>query len=486
MSKRIVFRSVLIAMALVIMVSAVGFAAPLAGATSKTLSTNYTLVNMSDTEAVVSVSYLKDDGSVWDADNANESFTVAADFGQKIVAQYLDSTMSAGKGSAVISSSAPLSAVVQILARGQTPTQGAYSGISAGGSTFYVPLILRKRVTASGLVSSQIMIQNVDSTAVSATIQFLPNAGFTGYTTPAINIEPGATYYWDAADESSANLADQWSGSAVIVAADSKQIAVVSNLFSGTHGLQTFNAFPAEVATTSWSVPLFTSRLANGLSTPVAIQNISATEIAIGELDMECNSTISTPATLALSNTEAIPSNAAYYFNPVSDNSIPAGWTGACSITSSQEVVVFVQMRRPGVSDETASYEAFPATGTDTTVVVPLMSKRQQNGFSTVATIQNLDSANAAEVKLTYTPSTSYGGSQTPIVLTKTIPAGGNLIQNFRFSEVPEVPDGWFGTLLIEPVDAGQARPIVAFVQLTNILGLAGDTLMAHDAFTLP
>jgi len=85
---------------------------------------------------------------------------------------------------------------------------------------------------------------------------------------------------------------------------------------------------------------------------------------------------------------------------------------------------------------------------------------------------------------LTYMPSAAYGGSQTPIVIAATIPAGGNLIQNLRFGDVAQVPDGWYGTLLVEPV--GTARPIVAFVQLTNIKGLAGDTLMAHDAFTLP
>lgn len=487
MSKRTVFQGVLIAMALLILVSAVGIAAPLAAATTKTLSTNYTLVNLSDTDAVVNVQYLKTDGSVWDADAANESFTVAGNFGQKIVAQYFDTTMSAGKGSAVISSSAPLSAVVQILARNQVPTQGAYIGVgdAAASSKYYVPLILRKRDTASGPASSQLMIQNVETTAVNVTIQFLPNTGYTGYTTPVIPIQPGATFYWDASDESAANLADGWSGSAVVTVADGKKVAVVSNLFSGGNGLQTFNAFPQEIATTSWSVPLFTSRLANGLSTPVAVQNITTTEIAIGELEMECKSTLSTPATLTLSNTVAIPANSAYYFNPVADTTIPGNWTGACTITSSQDVVVFVQMRRPGVTDETASYEAFPATGTDTRVVVPLMSKRQANGFATVATIQNLDTVNSVDVKLTYIPSPSYGGSQTPIVLpTKTIAAGGNLIQNLRFGDVPEVPDGWYGTLLVEPV--GTARPIVAFVQLTNILGLAGDTLMAHNAFTLP
>lgn len=55
-----------------------------------------------------------------------------------------------------------------------------------------------------------------------------------------------------------------------------------------------------------------------------------------------------------------------------------------------------------------------------------------------------------------------------------------------RFSEVPEIPDGWYGTLVVEPDDGQPGRPIVGFVQLTNYREPIGDTFMAHDAFTLP
>ena len=463
-------------------------AAPNGGATTKNLSTNYTLVNMSGTDAAVSVQYIQEGGSAWPADAANTSFTVPKDFGQKIVAQYFDSTLSNGRGSAVITSNQPLSAVAQILARGQTPTSGAYTGASVGSSKFYVPLILRKRSTASGLVNSQIIIQNVDTIAANFNIQFTPSlAGYSSYTTPPISLNSGESYYWDAADESAANLADGWSGSAVVLASDNKKVVVVSNLFSGPNGLQTFNAFAEESAAKNWVVPLFTSRLTNKLSTPVAIQNVSGTQIGAGELSMTCNSTISTPASFTVDNgTTVILDSAAFYFNPVADTNLPADWSGACTISSSQNVVVFVQMRRPGKTDEVAAYEAFPANSTDTKVVVPLMSKRQSNGFATVATIQNLDLINQAEVTLRYIPSTSYTGSQTSIVFDRIIPAGGNLIQSFRYYDVPEVPDLWYGTLIVEPKSGTTPRPIVGFVQLTNYKGATGDTLMAHGAFTLP
>ncbi|WP_322506644.1 hypothetical protein [Anaerolinea sp.] len=482
--KRFVFRASMIALVLVLALSVAVSAAPFQAATTKTLSTNYTLVNMGTQTASVVVQYLKEDGTAWAASADSTTFDIPGNFGQKIVAQYFDSTMTPGKGSAVVQSNQPLGAVVQILARNQTPTSGAYSGFTSGSSKLVVPLVLKNRSTASGLTNSQIIIQNVEQTAITVSIDFVPQSGYTAYTKSGITIQPGSSYYWDATDE--AGLANGWGGSAIINVADTKKAVAVSNLFSGANSVQTFSAFPQEAATTGWVIPLFTSRLTNGLSTPVAIQNVSGVEIAAGGITMECTSTISTPATINLTSTAALPDGAAYYFNPVSDTTIPANWSGACRLTASQNVVVFVQMRRPGVSDETGAYEAFPASSTNTKVVIPLMSKRQANGFATVATIQNLDTVNAANVKLTYTPSPSYTGSSTPIVLHKTIPAGGNLIQNLRFNDVPEIPNGWFGTLVVEADDAQPARPLVGFVQLTNYLGAAGDTFMAHDAFTLP
>ena len=50
-------------------------------ATSKQLSTNYTLVNFGSNPATVSVAYLKDDGSPWPVASGSNAFTVAANFG---------------------------------------------------------------------------------------------------------------------------------------------------------------------------------------------------------------------------------------------------------------------------------------------------------------------------------------------------------------------------------------------------------------------
>ena len=96
---------------------------------------------------------------------------------------------------------------------------------------------------------------------------------------------------------------------------------------------------------------------------------------------------------------------------------------------------------------------------------------------------------NAAEVTLVYTPSAAYvsgGGSATVITFDATIPAGGNLIQSQRFTGTPELPNYWYGSLLVRTKTGSTARPLGALVQLTNVVTQPGDTFMAHMGFTQP
>lgn len=483
----LIIASVLIIISLTLGMSLSVKAASLSAATSKALSTNYTLVNMSTTnDASVTVTYLKDDGNPWPTDAGNQNFTITKNFGQKIIAQYFDNTMPGGQGSAVISSTQPLGAVVQILARNQTPSSGAYSGVTSPSSSYYAPLVQKNLNTANGISNSVLIVQNAETTAQQVTIDFIAYPGISGISnhTKILNIPRLSSYYYDVTSESL--LENGWTGSAVITAESSKKVVVVVNTFLGNDTLTTYNAFPVEAAGKNWGIPLFTSRLANGLNTSVSIQNVSGSPIPSNGITVSCKAgTGFSPATFTKQNPSPIPHNAAFAVNPVVDNTIPTNWSGSCTVSSSGNVVVMVTLRSPGFNSNSGAYEAFNIDqSTDTKVVIPLMSKRQANGFATVATIQNLDTVNSANVRLIYTPGSGYTGSSSPIVLTKTIPAGGNLIQNLRFSEVPEIPDGWFGTLVVEPV--GTPRPIVAFVQLTNINNPPGDTLLTHNAFTLP
>ena len=472
-----------------------------AASTTKSLSTNFTVVNLSADEATVAASYYKEGtaagtgGDSWTADAANTSFKLAGNGGQKIVRQYTDAVLTAGRGGVILSSDKPLGAIVQISVRtaNTAASSGAYSAISTAADTFYVPLVARRGGSASGTVNSQIIIQNANTTGAANV-----NVTFSGGFVKTLTVAPGASFYYDLDDE--AGLSAGYFGSAVVSAGAGGQIVVVSNLFSGNDGLQTFNAFPSTSVGSKWLVPLFVSRIANGLNTPVAIQNLSGADMAVGSVTMNCigdpNYNGGASAAFSKTNTTAVVNNASYYFNPVSDLTLPTDWVGACSVTAPGNSVAFVQLRTVGGTGNpanAAAHEAINASGTNKRVFVPLVAKRLSNGFATAVTIQNLSGTAAATVSLTYKPSADYvaaGGSAADInVGPYTIAAGGSLIQNHRTpgnggtgSSIHNLPDAWFGTLVVTSAN----QPIDGFVQLTNYLAPAGDTFMAHNVFTQP
>ena len=473
-----------------------------AASTTKSLSTSFTVVNLSADEATVAASYYKEGTSVgaggeaWSADGANTSFKLPGNGGQKIVRQYTDAVLTAGRGGVILSSDKPLGAIVQITVRTANiaATSGAYSAISTASDTFYVPLVSRQGASASGKTNSQIIIQNANTTGpATVNVTFNPS-GFV----KTLTVAPGASYYYDLDDE--AGLAPGYFGAAVVSAGSGGQIVVVSNFFTGDDGLQTFNAFPASSVGTKWLIPLFISRIGNGLNSPVAIQNLSGADMAVGSVTLSCigdplyNGGSSGP--FSKTNATVVANNAAFYFNPVADATLPTNWVGACSVTAPGNVVSFVQLRTVGGTGNpgnAAAHEAINASGTNKRVFVPLVAKRLANGFATAVTIQNL-SAGTATVNLTYKPSADFvaaGGSAADIpVGPYTIAAGGSLIQNHRNpgnggsgTNIHNLPDAWFGTLVVT-----SDQPIDGFVQLTNV-GVpspAGDTFMAHNVFTQP
>ncbi|MEM2676098.1 MAG: hypothetical protein QXT10_06370 [Candidatus Bathyarchaeia archaeon] len=459
----------------------------MAGSTTKRLSTNFTLINLGSGPAEGVIQYFKPDGSKWRSD---ESFSITNPGGQAIFRQYFDTQLPDGQGSVIVSANQPLGAVVQILARNQTPTSGAYSGFPEGSAKFYVPLVIRNRMGASGLANSQIIVQNTSSSAIGFNIRLVRYDGDPTYTKTVASLAPGASYYYDLADESASNVPDGWYGSAVVeTTTPGGQLAVVSNLFTGPHAMQTFKGFSSSAQ--EWLVPLFTSRLANGLSTPLSIQNVSGSTIPAGGIVITCtkNALSGGPTTINISNSQPIGDAASFFVNPVIDTTLPDNWYGSCRISASAGVVAFVQMRVIG-TDRAAAYEAIPGGSTDKKVLVPLAAKRLANGFATVINIQNLSVSASAHVTFTYIPSPEYvagGGLSTNIVITNVeIPAGGSIQHNLRLSgaappAVPALPDGWYGTCIVESAD----QPISGFVELTMLTG-EGDTYQAHTVFTQP
>jgi hypothetical protein len=456
-----------------------------AASTPKNLSSNFTLVNLVNGQNNGQIAYVKPDGGQW---RPTESFSLNGLGAQLIRRQYEDNQLSAGSGSVVVSTDGPVGAVVQIQARApQEPTFGAYVGVSEGATEASLPLVLRRRGTASGTGNSQIIIQNASSGPINVEVQLIDGTtGATTFTKVFNALNPNAAVEYDLDDESSSNVPENWFGSAKIRSTTpGGQVAVVSNLFSGPHAMQTFNAFTA--SKTRWGVPLFASRLANSLSTPVSVQNTGNTEIPANTVVLSCIKDPASPGdqTLTFRNTTAIAPSASYFFNPVTDNSMPEQWFGACTVDSGTfQTAVFVQLRTVN-GDRAGAHEGIPLDSTDTTAVIPLYAKRLTNGFASAVTIQNLSNSQA-NVTLTYRAGEGKG-NECSATFNRTIPAGGSLIQNHRINgnpnSVPEIADNCFGTLTIT-----SNQPIHAFAQLDlldDIVSTSGDPFQAHNAFTI-
>lgn len=451
-----------------------------AQSTSKSLSTNFTLVNLATGSNLVNIQYYKQDGTQW---RPSESETMPSQGSQLIRRQYDDSQLTSGSGSVVVGGSGPMGAVVQIQTRSGTATRAAYSGVSSGAAKANVPYVARKLNSASGVVNSQMIIQNTGTSATTAEVEMISAAsGASVFKKTGISIPAGASFTYDLATESASNVPDGFFGSAVVSAGTGGQVAVVSNLFSGNDTLQTYNAFTS--TSQEWLAPLFTSRLANSLSTPIAVQNLSGVQIPVNGISVSCIKDPSSPGSnFSMQNKTAVGNTATYFFNPVTDNTIPGGWFGACRITTTgYDTVAFVQMRVVSGA-QAGAYEAIKGDGTKTKVVVPLYAKRLANGFASVVTIQNLSKTSTANVTLKYTGASGLPANCTATI-NATIPASGSLQQNHRIESgaqsVPQIGNGCYGTVVVE-----SNTPIDGIVQLTDISGLGGDTFQVHNAFAI-
>ena len=103
--------------------------------------------------------------------------------------------------------------------------------------------------------------------------------------------------------------------------------------------------------------------------------------------------------------------------------------------------------------------------------------------------IVNLSNQNAL-VNLIWTPSPDECLASSCRSYTQnnvTIPANGNLALNLRTGAgAPSgMPDGWQGTLKVEPV-GGSSVPIHGYVVLSNLVNSAGDNYRAHLGLSLP
>jgi hypothetical protein len=462
----------------------VGAVSVSAQATTKTLSTNYTVQNLGDDTANVEVSYTKVGGDAWTAAPGNTNFQVEAGK-SKVVAQYLDDTLEDGAGSATVSSDQPMAAIVNMLARGQTPTSGSYTAFGEGSQSFYAPFAFKNLVTSVGTISSQLIVMNVGDEATDVDVVLVDGVTYQAvYTKTITDLSSGESFYYDQAEEDDANLPDGWFGSAQVSAASGGSIAVVGNQFTGDHGLLTYPGFSEGY--TEWAVPLYLSRLANGYNSVIAIQNVSGSEMSAGDIsvaftpDASLSGDAGTPFTITLD--AALPNNATWSVNPRDNDDFPVGSFGAAKITASGNIVAIVNQllnEPPILEDSALSYNAIPTNLTGTNVEVPLVMSRLPNAYSTVMTVANLtDDAGTCDIY--YKGDSGYGSGDVDVPGV-TLPAGGSIVHNHRLDspDTHNLPADWYGAVTVEC-----DQPVAATVNQLDGDATSGDADLSYNAFT--
>lgn len=405
--------------------------------------------------------------------------------------------------SLVVSSFKPIAVSIETMKASdqKTAAAGAVFGPRSAGRTLYAPLVMKNRQTADGLATMRFPIMNTsrDQTGAGRTanikVRFMgsgPGLTCGQAETPAcvqtFALAPYATYVIDLA-----SLPDGFVGSAVIETRFADGTAGgaatgISYMFTSVGGVQS-TVLPNEVdISAQWFVPLFLSRLDNGVSTPVSVMNPNDDAV---EVSLSCTwrSGLTTPPFKTI-----IPAGggSASAFNPVTEMAFPANQTGSCKISSTngKPIVAYAQGRYVG-TPKVAAREAIPLApdGAGTYYYLVPYVERDGDGnrllgdFATATTAQNIGNGEA-RVEFNYFGS---GVNKSGIPngdfkhVCHRIAPGAQVIHNHRVPNGAEnatsfLPTYWQGSLLIR-----SDRPLGVDHQLERF-AVPGDGYMTYRA----
>ncbi len=279
----------------------------------------------------------------------------------------------AGKfiGSAVITSTQPVAAVVMQINTGSFKVLMGYGGFPSGSSTVALPLIMANN---NGFYTG-IQVQNVGTVATTVTVDYSPNtvSGGNNPNDETFDLAPGAskTIIQNAAPPANGSVNDwnaigRYIGGAMITnSANQPLVAIVNQTRPGTNALgASYEGFDPAAATTRASAPLI---MANNSTywTGIQVQNVSNDTVHV-VIDYGPN-TVGTfePANeefdLAPGASKTIIQNGA----PPANGSTVNDWgtnryIGSATITATGNIVAIVNqvsLVRPG--DQFASGDAF-------------------------------------------------------------------------------------------------------------------------------
>lgn len=431
--------------------------------------TGIQLQNVGTTQANVSINSYQSTAGVTPI---GKSVTIAKDASATLLPQ--DLNLSSGfQGSAVVSSDQPLNAIVNVTNR-QAAGNGVagglaaaqYQGVNAPATELRFPLVKRDHFGKTTTFS----IQNAGSTAATATATFKVQAGDFSFTTPLI--EPGRMVIINPA-AAGVPSGNNVSVGSLTVTSSQPLAGVVSEHGSEQPAqlLQSTRAFAPADGNAKAYAPIIKNEFFNRF-TGLQVQNVSNATI---DVTVAYKGGGGSCAGQNYTNTKTgLAAGASHTFVHLAGqagNTMPSGCLASATITATGGNIVaivneafigsFLSGGGNGGRQEATTYSAFAASSATTTVKAPLY---KENSFNkgTGLQIQNVGTANATNVVITF-----VGSGGTYVTKPQTIAAGGALtiVEMYKkadqFNGTP-IPSNISGGAGVFGVTVTSDQPIVA------------------------
>jgi len=329
----------------------------------------------------------------------------------------LTTVASGFNGSVVISSSAPLASVVNVIGTsGSTTANASYIGVSGGSTTVTLPLLMFN----NGGYNTWFTVQNVGTACTKAHIVYSD-----GTTADSTEIAPSASYTFKQATE--AGHAKVFSGtvtSTTTATCTTAQPLAASVIEEGTSIIFAYNGFTA--GSTNPVMPLINANN-GGTVTGTQIMNTGAsdTSVTLSYTAASAGANCTETQTIAAGKSATF-SLGAFATGANSTCAAGARFIGSAQVTTNNAsmplVAIVNQLNSRSGNGE--AYSAFDPSTATSTVVMPLIMDRN-SGWYTGFSVMNVGSADT--VNCTFS-NNAKGGAASTYTISQSVAANGALV----------------------------------------------------------
>jgi hypothetical protein len=418
---------------------------------------SFTIQNVDTTDAQVDVTFIDESGTQHHPTTLNSSqpnpFTLKPGESFEIYVPGIPADqLGSGRYSVMISSTAKVVAIANLIGEGSIYFNGSYSGFDAGASPFYLPSVVYNYYSWYSLMS----VQNVGSSPADITVDITCEDGTTGQLT-ATGVAALASAHFDlkATTPTGFSGSTKCNGSAKITS--TQPVVVVDNQRAAGGNTQSFSGVASGVGKLyipalyhqyyGWDASLNIRKLGSGATTVTITYSDSGTS--------KCDLTDAVPNCLVY-----MPSAHA-----------GTGYFGATITSSPASDLIAVVNAANGSQAQT--YNAI--TGGTATVGIPSVMKAYY-GWNTSFTCQNVGTV-ATKLHV------AYDGFASNAYDTSTTLNPGKTLEIFQPSE-SFLPNGTqTGATITAVASGGEIACIVNFNNPAQMATTVGDWSMSYNAF---